>query len=193
MGKEHKYMQLDGKRVAIFVANYYEDLEFWYPYYRMKEEGAEVVVIGPARDSYAGKHGLPAKSEKAIDDVNAGNFDALIIPGGYSPDLMRRSPKMVEFVKNMYTAGKPVAAICHGGWMLASAGVVKGKKLTSFYSIKDDMINAGAEWIDSEVVKTDNLITSRKPDDLPAFCREIINTLAGERQEESLHKEKSYG
>lgn len=172
-------MKLKGKRVALFVANFYEDLEFWYPYYRLKEEGAEVVIIGPGIDSYAGKHGLPVKSDKAISEVDPKKFDGLIIPGGYSPDHMRRSPKMVEFVKAMHADGKPIAAICHAGWMLASAGIVRGKKLTSFYSIKDDMINAGAEWVDSEVVRTGNLITSRMPSDLPAFCLAIITALGG--------------
>lgn len=171
-------MKLSGKRVALFIANFYEDLEFWYPYFRMKEEGAEVVVIGPKKESFTGKHGLPAKADEAIDDVDAVDFDALLIPGGYSPDHMRRSPKMVEFVKTVHGNGRLVAAICHGGWMLASAGIAKGKKLTSFYSIKDDMINAGADWVDAEVVRSGNLITSRMPADLPAFCREIIKALA---------------
>jgi protease I len=172
-------MQLKGKKIALFIAELYEDMEFWYPFFRMQEAGAQVVVIGPKKEHYMGKHGMPAIADKAIGEVKPDDFDALIIPGGYSPDHMRRSPEMVEFVKAMDRGGKPIAAICHAGWMLASAGIAKGKKLTSFYSIKDDMLNAGANWVDQEVVHTDNIITSRSPHDLPAFCREIIKSLAG--------------
>lgn len=169
-------MVLDGKRIAIFVEKDYEDIEFWYPYYRMKEAGAQVEVIAPKIESYQGKKGLTAKSDKAIEDVSAEDYDALIIPGGYSPDHMRRSKEMVSFVKEIYDQGKMVAAICHGPWMLASAGIVKGKRITSFFSIKDDLINAGAEWVDEEAVVDGNLLTSRNPNDLPAFCRTLIQT-----------------
>jgi protease I len=171
-------MSLDGKKIALFIENFYEDLEFWYPKIRMQEAGADVVVVGPDVTTFHGKKGLPAKSDESIEGVNADNFDALIIPGGYAPDLMRRLPGMVEFVKRMYDQGKIVAAICHAGWMLASADIIKGKKLTSFYSIKDDLVNAGAEWVDQEVVVDKNLITSRNPHDLPAFCKAIINALS---------------
>jgi protease I len=170
-------MQLKNKRIAFFIEDYYEDTEFWYPYYRMKEEEAEVVVISPEIKSYTGKRGLRAKSEKTIYEVNINDFDALIIPGGYSPDRMRRVPEMVEFVRKMNEQNKVIAGICHGPWMLASAEILKGKKMTSFFSIKDDMVHAGANWIDEEVVKDGNIITSRKPDDLPAFCKAIINSL----------------
>jgi protease I len=172
-------MKLEGKNIALFVEKLYEDLEFWYPYYRMKEEGAKVVVIAPeANTSYSGKHGVPARSDRAIHEVKPDEFDALIIPGGYSPDHMRRTLAMVEFVKNMHVQGKIVAAICHGGWMLASAGIVKGRKITGFYSIKDDLIHAGAEWVDQEVVNESGIITSRTPSDLPAFCKVIITALS---------------
>ncbi|MGE5399569.1 MAG: type 1 glutamine amidotransferase domain-containing protein [Ignavibacteriales bacterium] len=167
-------MELEGKKVIIFVADMFEDLEFWYPCLRMKEAGASVVVVGPKADTYTGKHGVPAKADKGIKDVKDNDFDILIIPGGYSPDMMRRSPEMVEFVKKMNQKGKTIAAICHGPWMLASAGIIKGKKLTSFFSIKDDLINAGAKWVDQEAVVDGNIITSRDPNDLPAFCRTII-------------------
>lgn len=170
-------MRLKNKRIAIFIEDYYEDTEFWYPYYRMNEEEAEVVVISPEIKSYTGKRGLTAKSEKTIYEVNADDFDALIIPGGYSPDRMRRIPEMVEFVRKMNEQNKVIASICHGPWMLASAEIIKGKKMTSFFSIKDDMVHAGANWIDEEVVKDGNIITSRKPDDLPAFCKAIINSV----------------
>jgi protease I len=172
-------MDLKGKKIALFVADLYEDLEFWYPKIRMKEAGAEVTVIAPKAGKFTGKHGLPAGADSSVDDVSPNDFDCLIIPGGYSPDHMRRTPAMVDFVKAMHEKKKPVAAICHAGWMLASAGILDGVRLTSFYSIKDDLVHAGAEWVDEEVVNDNNIITSRNPNDLPAFCREIINTLAG--------------
>lgn len=170
-------MEIKGKRVAIFLEDLYEDLEFWYPYYRMQEAGAEVAVIAPQKGRFTGKNGVPAEAELSIDAVRAEDFDCLIIPGGYSPDRMRRSPKMVEFTGAMHRAGKPVAAICHAGWMLASAGILKGRRATSFFAIRDDLVNAGAEWRDAEVVVDGNLITSRTPADLPAFCRAIIASL----------------
>jgi len=170
-------MRLRGKKIAIFIEKMYEDLEFWYPYIRMKEEEADVCIVGSKVDTYEGKHGLTVKSDQSIIGVKTDEFNALIIPGGYSPDHMRRTPEMIEFVKKMNDEKKPIAAICHAGWMLASADIIKGKKVTSFYSIKDDLIHAGAEWIDQEVVKDGNIITSRNPNDLPAFCKEIIKTL----------------
>jgi protease I len=171
-------MRLENKKIAIFIEDLYEDVEFWYPYYRMKEEGADVIVIGPEQKSYKGKYGLPVEADRAIQGLKAGDFNALIIPGGYSPDRMRRSQAMIDFTRQMYEAGKVVAAVCHGPWMLASAGILKGKKATSFSSLKDDIVNAGAEWVDQEVTIDENLITSRKPDDLPAFCRAIIQALS---------------
>jgi protease I len=170
-------MSLNKKKIAVFLENIFEDTEFWYPYYRMKEENAEVIVIAPEKKSYTGKNGTTADAEMAIKKAKPEEFDALIIPGGYSPDRMRRSKEMVEFVKTMDKKKKVIAAICHAGWMLASAGIVKDRKLTSFISIKDDMINAGAKWVDKDVVVDDNLITSRYPDDLPVFCKTIIKEL----------------
>jgi protease I len=171
-------MKLQGKKIALFVAPLFEDLELWYPYYRLQEEGAEVVVIGPEKTRYTGKHGVPVESSLAISETRAIEFDALVIPGGYSPDHMRRNPAMVEFVREMDKQRKPVAAICHGPWMLASADIVKGRRVTSFFAIKDDLVHAGAEWVDIKVVKNENLITSRVPDDLPAFCTAIIEVLS---------------
>lgn len=167
-------MSLKNKHFAIFVANLYEDMEFWYPYFRMQEADAKMIVIGPEANYYNGKKGMPAKVDIGIDEAKASDFDGLIIPGGYSPDVMRRSPKMVDFVKKIYDDGKPVAAICHGPWMLASADIIDGKNVTSFYSIRDDIENAGAEWKDRDVVVDENVITSRNPHDLPAFCKAII-------------------
>lgn len=170
-------MKLEGKKIALLVADLFEDLEFYYPYYRMKEEGADVVVIGPHESEYKGKHGLTAKADTAIKGVKSVPFDAVIIPGGYSPDHMRRSPEMVEFVAEIHKQGKIVAAICHGPWMLASADIIQGAEVTSFYSIKDDLEHAGANWVDLKVVKYENLVTSRNPDDLPAFCTAIIEAI----------------
>ena len=170
---------LAGKRIAILVENLYEDLEFWYPYYRMKEEGADVIVVGTgSSDVYRGKHGLEAKPKVTADKVSAGDFDAIIIPGGFAPDYMRRYPILLKLVRDMSDNGKIVAAICHAGWVLVSAGIVKGRSMTCFSSIRQDVINAGAEYVDSPVVKDRNLITSRAPADLPIFCREIIAALA---------------
>lgn len=171
-------MSLKGKRVAILAENLYQEMELWVPYYRLKEEGATVKVIGTgSAKSYTSKHGYPVPVDAAADEVKAKEFDAVIIPGGYAPDLMRRSTAMVGLVREAFQQGKVVAAICHAGWMLCSAGVLKGKTATCFHAIKDDMVNAGARYVDEEVVVDGNLITSRKPDDLPAFCREIVKAL----------------
>jgi protease I len=162
-------------RIAILVENMYEDVEFWYPYYRMKEEGAEVTVVGSgSSEVYRGKHGTEIKVDTSCEKVKAEDFDAVIIPGGYCPDYLRRYSSVLNFVRDMFQMGKVVAAICHAGWVLISAGIVKGKKLTCFRSIKDDVVNAGGIYIDREVVRDGNLITSRFPNDLPYFCKEII-------------------
>jgi protease I len=172
-------MSLKGKRIAILAENMYQEMELWAPYYRMKEEGADVKVVGAGgAKSYASKHGYPVNVDVQAEAVKAVEFDAVIVPGGYAPDMMRRHDAMVSLVREAAQQGKVVAAICHAGWMLCSAGIIKGKKVTSFSSIKDDMVNAGGQWSDSEVVVDGNLVTSRKPDDLPAFCREIVKALS---------------
>jgi len=171
-------MRLKGKKVAILAEDLYEDLELWYPYYRLKEEGADVQIIGSGRSkTFTSKHGYPVTADASAEAAKGGGFDAVIIPGGYSPDLMRRSPAMVALVREAASKGKVVAAICHGGWMLCSAGVVRGKRATCFFAIKDDLVNAGAKYVDEEVVVDGNIITSRTPADLPAFSREIIKGL----------------
>jgi protease I len=174
-------MKLQGEKVAFLVADHFEDLEFWYPRIRMKEEGADVSVIGVEAKSFIGKNGLQATAEHSIDTVDPTDFDALIIPGGYAPDHMRRSAQMIEFVREMHAQDKILAAICHAGWMLISAGIVKNRRVTSFFSIKDDLINAGGVWEDAQVVVDGRLITSRNPDDLPAFCTTIIEELIRRR------------
>ena len=171
-------MEAQGKKVIILVEEMYNDLEFWYPYYRLKEAGAEVVVVGSgSAEQYVGKSGIPCKPDATADEVSAADFDGIVIPGGYAPDHMRRHPSMVKLVKDLFGAGKVVAAICHAGWMLASAEIVKGRTVTSFFAIKDDLVHAGANWVDQEVVVDGNLITSRKPDDLPAFMQAILTAL----------------
>jgi protease I len=169
---------LRGVRIAILVDDHYEDLEFWYPYYRLQEHGAEVTAVGTGRTmSFTGKHGLPAKADVSVDDIRADDFDGLVIPGGWAPDLMRRKPEMVQFVRDIANAGKPVAAICHAGWMLVSAGILKGRQVTCFFAIKDDMVAAGANYVDEPVVVDGNLITSRLPADLPYFMPAVIGAL----------------
>jgi len=171
-------MSLKGKQVIILVEELFNVFEFWYPFYRLKEEGVEVTVVGSgSAEVYTGKPGTQAKVDASADQVSAEDFDGIIIPGGYAPDMMRRYPAMVSLVKDFFNADKPVAAICHAGWMLASAGILSGKIVTSFFAIKDDMVNAGAQWVDEEVVVDGKLITSRVPDDLPAFMKAVIDAL----------------
>ena len=174
-------MKLKGKKAAILAEEIYNEFELWIPYYRLKEEGVNVVVVGSGTSAtYHGKYGIPVSVDKKASEVTADDFDAVVIPGGYSPDKMRLHPEMVSLVREAFLKGKVVAAICHAGWMLASAEILKGKKATSYVAIKDDMINAGAMWEDSELVRDGNLITSRKPEDLPAFCRAVIQAMQGE-------------
>lgn len=171
-------MAAEAKKVMLFVAEMYNDLEFWYPYYRLKEAGIGVSVVGPEKmKEFRGKSGTFATAGIAANEVRIEDYDGLIIPGGYAPDHMRRYPEMVKVVKDMFEAGKVVASICHGGWMLASAEILEGKTVTSFFAIKDDLVHAGAKWVDEEVVVDGNLITSRKPDDLPAFMKAILQAL----------------
>jgi protease I len=173
-------MELRGKRIAILVDQIYQDLEVWYPYYRFKEAGAEVVAVGAkAGETYPGKYGYPIVCDKSYDQVEAGDFDGVVIPGGYAPDHIRRYPKAVKLVQDLDAQGKLVAAICHAGWVLCSAGILKGRRVTCFSAIKDDVVHAGGLYEDAEVVVDRNLVTSRKPDDLPAFCRAAIQVLAG--------------
>ena len=166
------------KKVAVLIEDYYEVLEAWYPYLRLREAGFETTFVGPGSNKeYHSKEGYPAPEEAKVRDVTEKQFDAVVIPGGIAPDRMRRHPGMNQFVRKMADSGKLIAAICHAGSVLVSAGVLHDRKVTSFFSIKDDVVNAGAQFEDKEVVVDGNLITSRNPNDLPAFCREIINWL----------------
>jgi len=170
---------LEGKKVAVLAENQYEDQELWYPVVRLREAGASVTIVGSgSAPQYTSKHGYPVKADTDTRTAKASEFDAVVIPGGQAPDLMRRHPSLVGFVRDAYQQGKVVAAICHAGSVLVSAGILKGKKATSFFSIKDDMIAAGADYRDEPVVQDGNLITSRQPADLPKFLPAIISTLA---------------
>jgi protease I len=172
-------MELKGKNVLILVETFYNEFEFWYPYYRLKEAGAQVTVVGSgSADVYKSKAGLPVTVDRTADEVVAADYDGVVIPGGYAPDHMRRYPAMVKLVKTLDASGKLVAAICHAGWMLVSADIVRGRRITSYFSIKDDLANAGGQWVDEEVVVDGALVTSRTPDDLPAFMRTVIGVLA---------------
>ena len=175
IGKGDVYM----KKIAILVADYFEDNELFYPYFRLKEAGFDVDLVGAkANEPYKSKRGAPAVSNVASKDISSKDYVGVIIPGGYSPDHMRRTKETVDFVKAMSQEKKLIAAICHGPWMMASACDLKGRTLTGYYSIKDDLLNAGANYVDQEVVVDENYITSRTPKDLPAFLKAILNYLA---------------
>jgi protease I len=170
-------MTLEGKTILFFAGPLYEDLELWYPKIRLEEEGARTLVAGTGEKHYQGKRGYPLTVDASVDDLAAANFDGLVIPGGYAPDVMRRSKKLLQLTREIYDAGKPVAFICHAGWVPISAGIVRGKRGTSVGAIKDDLVNAGMIWEDSPVVVDGNLISSRTPSDLPDFMRALIKSL----------------
>jgi protease I len=182
-------VELQGVRAAVLVEQQYQEMEVWYPVYRLREAGCKVTLVGPeAGQTYPSKLGYPAKSDKAAKDVSAEDFDILVIPGGFAPDFMRRTEAMIKLASGMAEQGKVVAAICHGPWVLCSTQALKGRKATCFFAIKDDVINAGAKYTDAEVVRDGNIITSRKPDDLPAFmvavvqaAKELKPAVAGKR------------
>jgi protease I len=169
---------LQDKRVLTFVDNVYEDLELWYPKLRLKEAGAETVVAGPtAGATYHGKHGYPCVSDVSIADCSAADFDALLLPGGFMPDKLRRDPKVKSLIQDFAASQKCIAAICHGGWMAISAGVYRGVRTTGSPGIKDDLENAGAIWVDAPVVVDGLFVSSRKPDDLPEFVESMISVI----------------
>ena len=165
---------LKGKTAALTAADEFEDLELFHPMYRLQEEGIKTMVIGLTRDPIKGKKGYSITPNASIDDVKAQDFDFLVVPGGKSPEKLRLNNKILRFVKDFDTQGKPIAAICHAGQVLASAGIVKNRTLTCVAGIKDDMINAGAHYVDQAAVVDGNLVTSRVPSDLPEFARAMI-------------------
>jgi protease I len=171
-------MNRTGKRVAMLIEQQYQELEVWYPVYRLREAGCVVTLVGPeAGKTYPSKLGYPAKADVSAGAVSAADFDALIVPGGFAPDYIRRSEAMVKLVRDVSEARKPVAAICHGPWVLCSTPALRGRTATGFHSIRDDLVNAGATFVDREVVVDGNVITSRQPDDLPAFVVAVMKAL----------------
>lgn len=171
-------MSIQNRTIAVLVEQDYQDLEVWYPVLRLREAGAKVIIVGTGSAvEYKSKHGYPIKSDITADNVSASQLDGLVIPGGWAPDRLRQYESVLRLVRELNAAAKPIACICHGGWVLASADVVRGRKLTSYVAIKDDLIHAGAIWQDAEVVVDDHLVTSRKPDDLPAFMREFLKLI----------------
>ena len=169
---------LTGKHILFFAAPLYEDLELWYPKIRLEEEGASCVVAGLGEKSYQGKRGYPVTPDATVDEVEAADFDALVIPGGYAPDILRRSPRVLELTREIHNAGKPVAFICHAGWVPISARILKGRRATSVGAIRDDMVNAGADWVDEATVVDGNLISARTPADLGPWMKALLKALA---------------
>ena len=160
--------------IVFFTGDIYEDLELWYPLYRLQEAGFRTVVAGETLDTFAGKHGYPSTPEALIANICEADFTGLVIPGGFMPDRLRRNPKVLELTREFDAAGKLIGMICHAGWIPISAGIVKGRTLTSTPGIRDDLVNAGATWVDEAVVRDGNLISARRPPDLPAFGRELV-------------------
>jgi deglycase len=173
-------MRLSGKKIVILCGPDYEDMELHYPRYRLMEEGADVVVAGIGPADYKGKKGYPVTVDAQIADLNPSEFDAVVIPGGYAPDHMRRSEDLLRFVRAIDDQGKTVGAICHAPWVTVSAGIMKGRRATCVPAIKDDVINAGADYVDAPVVVDGNLVTSRRPDDLPQFLPALIEAIASQ-------------
>lgn len=171
-------MNLSGRRVAILVEDLYQELEVWYPFYRLREEGAEVVALGTGRGEYRSKLGYPIRADGDVHEADPGGYHGVVVPGGFAPDMMRRHPGPARFVRQLWDGGKVVAAICHGVWIPVSAGILKGRTATCFFAIRDDVLNAGATYVDREVCVDGRLVTARQPDDLPAFLRETIRLLA---------------
>jgi len=169
---------MTAKKAAIMVDEMYQVLEVWFPYYRLKEEGLDVdFVAAEAKKEYHSREGYPCISDISVREADISDYDCMIVPGGFATDFMRRDADVINFANDMVNAGKVIAAICHGGWLLCSTSIYKGRKATCFMAIKDDIENAGAEYVDAECVVDGNLITSRKPDDLPAFCTAILGAL----------------
>ena len=175
-------MELENKKVIALVANDFEDLELWYPVYRLREEGAQVDLVGQDADhTYIGKYGVPAKSDYAFSEVNPADYDAILVPGGWAPDNLRRFPEVIEMVQYMNTQEKIIGQICHAGWVLISANILEGRTVTSTPGIKDDMTNAGATWVDIPAISDGHIVSSRRPPDLPDYMREFINVMKEKR------------
>jgi len=171
-------MRLEGKRIIQVVSNDFEDLELWYPVHRLREEGAIVDIVGEKADeTYIGKYGVPIKSNKTFDEINPSEYDAILVPGGWSPDLLRRFDSVLNMVRHFDQNKQPIGQICHAGWVLISAGILKGVNVTSTPGIKDDMTNAGAVWHNEAVVVDGHIVSSRRPPDLPDYMRAFIQVM----------------
>jgi protease I len=166
------------QRIAILVGPEYEDLEVWYPRLRLEEAGYDVQLVGIGDKHYRGKNGYPCSVDCQVDDVSASELIGIVSPGGWAPDKIRRSARALELVRAVDGAGKMVATICHGGWVLASAGILSGRRMTSVAAIRDDLVHAGAKWEDAEVTVDGNLVSSRRPPDLPAFAKAMLQVLS---------------
>lgn len=176
-------MRLEGKRIAYLLEDGFEDLEFWVPLMRLQEEGADVTVVSSGRsDTFKGKHGLEARADVSADEVSADDFDAVVVPGGWAPDKLRRYSGVKNLVRGVYEQGRIVGSICHAGLVLISAGIVEGHKSTGSEGIKDDLINAGAEWVDEPAFRDDNIVWGRVVEDIPDFCRELVSALQESNQ-----------
>jgi protease I len=172
-------MRLQKKTIGYLVAEEVEDLEFWVPVMRLREEGATVIVIGLSTQSIRGKHGLEMTPDVSIEDApTADALDGLVIPGGWAPDKLRRNQRVLQLVRDIYAQHKIIGTICHGGWVPISAGIMRGHKATGSKGIKDDIINAGGIWVDEAAFREDNLVWGRVVEDIPAFCRELVAALA---------------
>jgi protease I len=180
---EHTQLPLAGKRAGVMIGPLFEDSEATYPYYRLQEAGAEVSLIGAKEgETLQGKKGQDLRTDSAASDVDAAELDVLVIAGGFGPDKLRTDGGVQALVREMDEQGKPLAFICHAGWVAVSAGIVDGRRVTSYPTIADDLRNAGAEWEDAEVVVDGNLVSSRRPDDLPAFMRALMELAVGSRE-----------
>ncbi|KIL48240.1 type 1 glutamine amidotransferase domain-containing protein [Jeotgalibacillus soli] len=175
-------MRLKEKKIIALVSPDFEDLELWYPVMRLQEEGAVVHLVGEKKgETYIGKYGVPAQSDYAFNEIKAADYDAILVPGGWAPDKLRRYPEVLEMVRKMDKAQKPIGQICHAGWVLISAGILKGRQVTSTPGIKDDMVNAGATWHDEPVVVDGHIISSRRPPDLPPYAKAFADALANQK------------
>ncbi len=178
MENESLLPSLPMKNTLAIIDDIYEDLELWYPKLRLEEAGIRVTIAAPeAGRPYSGKHGYPCVADTAIADIKASDFDALLVPGGFAPDKLRRDPKVLQLVRDFEAAGKPIAHICHAGWILISAGVLRGRRTTSTVGIRDDMVNAGGIWLDEPLVIDGNQIASRTPRDLPVFAKALVDAV----------------
>ncbi|TSB46963.1 type 1 glutamine amidotransferase domain-containing protein [Alkalicoccobacillus porphyridii] len=175
-------MRLQDKKILAVVDEEFEDLELWYPILRLQEEGATVDLVGDkANHTYVGKYGVPATSVYSYDDIESDQYDAVLVPGGWAPDKLRRYSKLLSIIKEMDRDQKPIGQICHAGWVLISAGILKGRTVTSTPGIRDDMENAGATWLDEAVIVDGHIVSSRRPPDLPPYAKQFADLLANEK------------